>query len=165
MGRVSGGPGPVSSWGWQGEEGRERGPACLLGRGHTLRLSHGPQPCGHVCPARVDSTWGQKAQRPPKGSSRSLGKEESRKCSLIALGRKENTAKAKQAERCSSAKWLLLWACVPPGQGRNGRDTGPGSPTPCLLLEFQGFTKPQQHGLCSQVAWSGPWLCWVTLGE
>lgn len=140
MGSVSQGPGARSAAG-VGRAKRSGNEAQLVcqARGHTLRPSHGPQPCGHVCPARVDSpsfsTWGPGRRRSDlsKGGSRSLRREGSRKCCLIASGREENTAKARQAQRRSFAKWLLLWVCAALGQGRSERDTGPGSRAPCFL--------------------------------
>lgn len=146
--------GPVSGWGCQGEEGLGQSPASLLGRGlplcprHSPRPCKGPQPACHTCNARVHAGARWEAGRHSvlsKGCSRSLGAEESKKCRLIASGRKENTAKASQAERLSSAKPLLCWACVLPGQRRLGGQQ-PWFPSPLSFNQppdkDQGFKRP-----------------------
>ena len=125
--------------------GRGRGagvrPACLLGRGHTLYLRQGPEPRGHVHPARADrppfntperpeaqgrggggGKW--EVWRPPPGQGRKgIIQETSFKTSLLLhclRKEKKNTARTRQAQRRSSAEWLLRWAC-----------TALGSQTPC----------------------------------
>lgn len=145
-GRVSRGSGAQSAAGaGSGKEGLGGGPVSLLGRGHTLRGSQGPTACGHSCPARTDSPAftprearartraREEAGRCAvlcKGGSWSARTEESKKRRLTASGRRENTAEARQAQRHPPAKWLLRWACAPPGQGRVG-----GSP--CLEAKLQ----------------------------
>lgn len=50
---------------------------------------------------------------------------------------------------------------VRPGQGGvAGAEAVPHMRVPD---QARGLQRPQQHGCCSQLAWSGPWLFWVML--
>ena len=94
----------VSLWSEAGA-GRGRGagvrPACLLGRGHTLCPRQGPEPRGHVHPARADRPPFNTPERP--GAQGRGGGGGGGKCGHLPQGR-ESWA---EAERQPGRKGII----------------------------------------------------------